>query len=289
MIKHAFLIMAHGNWELLGRLIKKLDHPDNDIFLHIDKKVPFPFEIKDTLSHCVCPSSLYFTERIKINWGGYSMVKCELLLLKEAHSRNKYRYFHIMSGVDFPIKSMDYIHNFFIQNDGSEFVDKEADEWTERTVWQFRYYHPFQELFGRYGSRKNIFYCLEYYYLKLQAFHGIDRRKQFPDIHFYRAPNWCSITDDFVKYILSKKDWIKKCFGMTKCSDEMFVPTLLFNSTFAEKQKPCMRLIDWVRGNPYVFTIDECKEIVESNNLFIRKVGLSNSKQAELVEFLEKI
>ncbi len=38
MNKHAYCIMAHGNWEQLQMLINALDDVRNDIFLHIDKK-----------------------------------------------------------------------------------------------------------------------------------------------------------------------------------------------------------------------------------------------------------
>ncbi len=40
MGKHAYLIMAHNQWECLFELLKALDDPRNDIFLHIDKKRP---------------------------------------------------------------------------------------------------------------------------------------------------------------------------------------------------------------------------------------------------------
>ena len=35
MKKHAFLIMAHNQFDLLEMLIKLLDDPRNDIYLHI--------------------------------------------------------------------------------------------------------------------------------------------------------------------------------------------------------------------------------------------------------------
>ena len=37
--RHAYLIMAHNEWELLNTLLSLIDDPRNDIFLHIDKKV----------------------------------------------------------------------------------------------------------------------------------------------------------------------------------------------------------------------------------------------------------
>lgn len=159
-MKHAFLIMAHGNWELLQKLIKKLDHQNNDIYIHIDKKISFPSSEKSKLLACVGKSHLYFEERMRINWGGYTQIECELRLFSAAYEKRKYQYYHIMSGVDFPIKSMDYIHRFFETNAGYEFVDDEPDEWTEGTVWQFRYYHLLQEMVGRKNSRKfPSFFC----------------------------------------------------------------------------------------------------------------------------------
>lgn len=47
---------------------------------------------------------------------------CELNLFKYAHDLGKYDYYHLLSGKDFPLQSQDYIHNFFKQNEGMEFV-----------------------------------------------------------------------------------------------------------------------------------------------------------------------
>lgn len=43
-------------------------------------------------------------------------------LLKYACSQNKYAYYHLISGVDLPIKSQNYIHSFFKKNAGKQFV-----------------------------------------------------------------------------------------------------------------------------------------------------------------------
>lgn len=37
--KHAYLIIAHNNFEVLEILIKMLDYKHNDLYVHIDKKV----------------------------------------------------------------------------------------------------------------------------------------------------------------------------------------------------------------------------------------------------------
>ena len=38
MGKHAFLIMAHNQFDLLEMLIKLLDDAENDFYIHIDAK-----------------------------------------------------------------------------------------------------------------------------------------------------------------------------------------------------------------------------------------------------------
>ena len=37
-MRHAYLIIAHAQWDQLERLLRLLDHPDNDLYIHIDRK-----------------------------------------------------------------------------------------------------------------------------------------------------------------------------------------------------------------------------------------------------------
>lgn len=38
MGKHAYLIIAHNQYEMLNKLVLALDHRLNDFYIHIDKK-----------------------------------------------------------------------------------------------------------------------------------------------------------------------------------------------------------------------------------------------------------
>lgn len=68
MGKHAYLIMAHNNFDILRRLCSCLDHERNDLYIHIDAKVK---NFNEELIHtCVKKSSVYFTRRISVTWGG---------------------------------------------------------------------------------------------------------------------------------------------------------------------------------------------------------------------------
>ena len=67
MKKHAYLIMAHTQPELLKCLLRLLDDERNDIYLHIDKKAEeYPLEeVASVLERSKC----IFTERTDVKWG----------------------------------------------------------------------------------------------------------------------------------------------------------------------------------------------------------------------------
>lgn len=38
MLRHAYLIMAHNNFEILEKQVLLLDSPNADFYIHVDKK-----------------------------------------------------------------------------------------------------------------------------------------------------------------------------------------------------------------------------------------------------------
>ena len=81
--RHAYLIMTHGNFEILKLQLEMLDDSRNDIYIHVDKKVKnFDFLFFRTY---VKKAHIEFTKkRINVRWGGQTLVLAELLLFKEA-------------------------------------------------------------------------------------------------------------------------------------------------------------------------------------------------------------
>ena len=81
-----------------------------------------------------------------------------------------------------------------------------------------------------------------------------------------------------------------KIFKHSVCPDEIFIHTVLHNSSFRDKlynvddeYKGCMRLIDWERGNPYIFRQNDYQEIMSSDRLFARKF---DEKDLEIVNMI---
>lgn len=296
-MKHAYLIMAHNQFYILEKLLKLLDDNRNDIFLHIDKKVKnFDFNYYKNL---VKYSEIIFIERLDIRWADVSQIECTIKLLESAKKYSKeqynkgYKYYHFISGVDLPIKTQNYIHNF-LDNKSFEFVHFAPDEDRKNIEFRYKYRCFFTKHLRRKGVYR-IFNLLNKIGLYLQKNLDIDRTKN-ENIKMMFGANWFSITDDFAGYVLNKKDWILNRFKYSISGDEEVIQTLIYNSRFYEKiymkkeqQKnndhvACMRKIDWKRGFPYTWTKNDYKELLESKCLFARK--FDENKDKEIIDMI---
>ena len=77
-MKHAYLIMAHNNYDFLKQLIYQIDDVDNKIFIHIDKKSKITDEEKKDIASVCKFSEIQLTPRTRVAWGGDSQVLCEM-------------------------------------------------------------------------------------------------------------------------------------------------------------------------------------------------------------------
>ena len=281
MKKHAYLIMAHTQPELLKKLLQMLDNERNDIYLHIDSKAKdYPL---DEIAAVLQKSKCIFTERTDVKWGSYSQIHCEMVLLKEA-VKTEHAYYHLLSGMDLPIKSQEQIFAFFEKYKGLEFVDEDDVAISEAALSRVKYTHKF---YGKAGSVKDILGALS---VKGQKLLGVDKTQKYGNIIFQKGRNWFSITHGLAKLVVEKEDWIQEVFGQSVCGDELFLQTVARNSEYAEKicnpntmpEVPDTRYIDWKRGsnnNPYVFREDDFEELKNALGLFARKFDLNVDKK----------
>lgn len=277
MQKHAYLILAHANPGQLRKLLALLDDPRNDIFVHIDKKAPFG--PKD-LEGCCKASGLSFVEKpFAVHWGGVSIMRAELALLKTATKSGSYAYYHLLSGMDLPIKSQDEIHSFFQKNAGKEFLH--YWKFKPTTASRFNYFTVFPEGGGFFLTNllnnmfKGIFTLL---HIKINK-----------DVEFKYASQWFSITDACARYVVKQERRLEKIFSHTSTCDEVFLATIVWDSPFryslydeAEHYNnhdigatANMRFIDWSRGksirHPWVFTKDDLELLRSVPHFWARK------------------
>lgn len=274
-MKHAYLILAHSSKILLKELIQALDDVRNDIYVHLDKKAKF--DISELSTQYSTLSVL--PKRLDARWGDYSLVEVELLLMAEASSRFSYSYYHIISGVDFPIANQNDIHNFFNLHSGKEFIGFANHTPESELKWRSQHYF----LFSRNFKSKNLLIRLtRRIFANVQTLLGF---KRYPK-EIKKGCQWCSITNDFIHYLLSNKVMIKKYFNHTYCPDELFIQTLCWNSSFRNRVynledefKGCLRYINWDNGEIHLMDNEDPKKMVHSEFMFARKFsenGLAN-------------
>lgn len=274
MSKHAYLIMAHAAFGQLRQLITLLDDSRNDIFIHIDSKAG---EVNyNDFMNCVKCSQIFFTKRRSVTWGGDSQVKLEMDMIEDVVSRGQYEYLHLLSGMDFPIKSKKFIFDFFDKHKGCEFVMIDKNKDNETAIQRCNKHYFFQNKIGR--ENKRFYKAIQQGVLCIEGRIGYSRIPSSLRKSYHKGPNWFSITGEFAKYVISRKDWVSKNFSHTICADEVFLQTLLWNSHFRDNiyvndslKYSNLRITDWQRGNPYVWQNDDIDFLIHSPYLFARK------------------
>ena len=231
-------------------------------------------------------SKVSFIHRKNIKWAGYSGIDCELRLLKTAIEGGSYDYYHLLSGADLPIKNQNEIHEFFDKNIGYEFVEYDNEIMDAGYLDRVRYFYLFQDVYGR--NRKNPFflflYAFDMFFLKIQRIIKVNRIKNSDNV-WQKGPNWFSITDEFARYVIGLEDWIYSTFKYSISGDELFLQTILADGKFAQKayKGGCLRFIDWERGKPYTYTLDDYEELMAADDyIFARK--FSPDKDSEIID-----
>lgn len=288
MNKHAYLILAHKNFRQLRKLIELLDHPRNDIFVHVDGKAK-DFDADLLQNACRHSKLIILPQRLNVNWGGVSIMRAEIALLKKAVEEGRYGYYHLLSGMDLPIKSQEEMHRFFDQHQGKEFIN--LWKFKKSNLSRFRYFTIFPEGESKFGTR-----IINHIFKGLQIAVGYRINK---GVEFRMGSQWFSITDDLARYVISREEWLEKVFKNTSTCDEIFLPTLVCNSPFSDRlfyphtvksQKEVnlsnMRFIDWSRGesvrHPWTFRANDFELLKNVDHFWARK--FDENVDAEIID-----
>lgn len=274
----AHLILAHGQPEQLERLLHRLQHPNADIYIHLDKKTdPAPFE------HLANIENIYFIKNnIKVYWGTYAIVKATLNSFGEIiNSGRNYQYLNLLSGQDYPLRPQQQFHDFLSQNPGKAFMNYLLfdTEWLEALPRVQSYHFNNYHLPGR-------------YILQELANKILGKRKMPNDMIPVGRSQWFTIAMDCVKYL--HHHWystpkLRQFVKLTWGPDEFIFQTILYNSRFKEvMQNNDLRYIDWSGGgvSPKMLTIADTEALTTSGQYFARKFDMS--KDAAILDKIDE-
>jgi hypothetical protein len=263
----AHLIITYTNPRQTERMIRQMAHPDFDFYIHVDKKM----DIGSHLFLAKIPNVFLIKDRVNVVWAGYKTVEATLRSVKEIfYTGKKYDYIHLMSGQDYPIKSTSGIHDFFIANNGKEFLQFEHfDEWASESYPRIREYHLTNYKFpGRY-----------YFQWIMNKFLPV-RKSPLP-MEYYGSSMFWALTSNCLQYIIDvieKNAKLRRFMQFTWGSDEFIFQTLVMNSTFKKNVvNDNLLFLDRDKGaaHPNILTFNHLHKLLDSEKLFARKFDLN--------------
>lgn len=274
----AHVILAHKNPEQVKRLILSLYHPSSIIFLHVDKKR----NIKDFNEILTLPNVCFIKNRVSVNWGGFSQIEAVVNSFKEvAEISPSVNYINVLSGQDYPIKSINSFHHFLMSNPGRVFMEFLAfdDPWVIAAKERFNKYH-FSDIdfLGKYKVEKFVTSILP--------------KRMFPEeFKLVGKSQWFTIDNECLQYILqfiSRTKGLYRKFKYSWGADELVFQSIIYNSPLAYKMiNNNLRYIDWSenQSSPKTITILDKEKLIESDAYFARKFDIDIDE--EIVNFLD--
>lgn len=262
-MKLCILIQAHKELEQLKRIIKRIEHPNIDIWVALDKKFAVN-EAELTGCHII-------KNRFDIKWGDVSQIDATINNLEEINnSKIKYNHILFISGQDYPTKPMDQIIEFFNkkENKDKEFIhyqEVSKNGWNVINRYRYNYY-------------KNK------YLRKISSL--IMNKKFIKGYKPYGGATWFNITPAASEYIVKKykEDNFHKYFKHSRCIDELIIQSILLQEDSKFKNKVVndyKRYVDWSDhikglndGSPNILTKNDFEAIINSDAFFARKFDL---------------
>lgn len=287
-MKHAVIILSHDHIEQLISLVKYFDD-DFVVLIHLDKKNEYDSKQKEILSKM---NNVFIYSKFKTNWGGHKLLECELFMLNEALKNPNIDYFHFLSAQDVPTRNLNDLKTFFLKNRGLSFLKYKQYLQGEDQNEAFERLNLFM-LYDWFNYRSKTGYYFLNNIIKIQEAVGVKR--SIPN-HFsviYGGSAWFSLSRECVKYLISYTSSYPQFYRRLKytfAADEIYINTVLLNSTFKEKiVNSDLRYVNWQFKNgsiPAVLDEDDLFYILSTENFFARKIDFSIS--SKLLIYLNK-
>lgn len=280
----AYIILTHSNPNQTSRLVNRMRNSEDHIFIHVDVKVDLEAfsqsitEIDDTIH--------FVKKREDGLWGNLGIVKGTINALKEIIDHPiDFKQVVLLSGSDYPLKSSQQIHDFFIENLTKNFIANT----------------PFPVDHLRNGGMNRISNYSINMFGKRQTYHAKNDRPKFSlkgkilntslsifemfkpkrvlpnGMNPFYGSQWWSMTGDTAKKVF---DFIRNAPEYTEyhyyslLPDEMFFQTIIRNIDLSDEiVDENKRLILWSgkSSHPVLLNEDHWGEITSTDALFGRK------------------
>lgn len=281
-MKLAYIITAYASAEQLERLINTLDRPHHSFVIHIDARREEVFqETKALLKDR--PNVHLLEKRYRIWWGRTEFARSILSAMAYlVDEKIDYDYSLLISEVDYPIKPIDEIEQFFEENAGKNFIDYALND-SKDHVW------------ADWPPPASTKTRMEHWHLMVRSrlVLRIPMKRKLPLEHTaYVGWLWWNFTRECVEYFVDftrNNPKYLKFYDHTFIPDEFIFQTIVMNSPFKDTvvnrnlryrhPEPFPNHVEWVKAS-------DMDALKASDALFVRK--LSIDKTPELMEQIDR-
>lgn len=279
-MRQAILITAYKDSLQLKRLISYFDC-DFEIFVHIDCKS------KEDFSNLDKYANVHVIRKYKIDWGDNNHLKAILLLMRMAFSMEDLKYFHMITGCDYPCMPLDKFKQYCETHRHVNYVEHfnvpHHDWGQDGGMGRLDYYwiRPSYRARGKWFARK---------FINLQRRLNWKRSFKFFNGRIYGGSTYWSVSREAIqvalKYLDENPAYLRR-FRMTNIAEEFCLPTLWSNSELLLTNN-YMRYINWGDDgyNPQVLNDADFNKITSDSCFFARKMesGVSD----KLIDMIQK-
>lgn len=264
-MKHAWLIMAHNEFEVLQQLVSLLDDGRSDFFLHYDAK------LQKLPAISVEKGRLFILDnRVDVRWGSVSQIEAELALLEAAQAKGPYSHYHILSGTHLPLRSVDELLRFYDAHPEESVARFWPEDAADADFKLRRYHFPLGHYkFGKPWRRR---LCQRTWQgvIKVQKVLGIRLLKNET---FVKTDNWLSLSEAACRYLLAHRAEILNKYRWSFCGDEYFAVSELQRNGSAYPVFDCQQLlyVEFQKDTPRSFPLSERVALMEKGYLWARK------------------
>ena len=297
-----YLLLAHTQPKQVEKLCNVLEW---NIYIHLDERQDkkdwqFISENKENIK--------FISERMKINWGWFSMIQWTINWLKEMSPLLKGDdHVIVISWQDYPLKNKFKINEYFNPLKWKSIIDVYDDkEWNKNLIKRYNWWYYrdlnipqlidniFHFLWWIFFDVSNLKNPITVYIIERFLNLILPRRKYLINrFNIYWGSQRMVLSTKHIKYLLkyietNEGKKVLKNYKRVLIPDETFFHTILMNSEYKDEIiNKSLWYIDretWPEY-PRILRLEDYEKIEKSNKLFARKF---NSTSLSLIEHINK-
>jgi hypothetical protein len=296
-----YIILAHKNAPQLKRLIDRLNDEHSFFYVHIDKKS----DIYEFTKIIKGDNIKFLSNRINCLWGDFSIIIATINLMRKAVESKRNGITVLLTGQDYPIKSLDGINCFFKKNAEYNFIDTIPVEENWETYRDKIESYKFNLSVGRghcVTFRKVSKASLKSFFKGEISFAQLllllKKRKLKLGLRQYAGSQLWALNSETLEkmyiYITENYTALYDYYQYTTCPDEIFFQTIakhLSEQDVSVQLAPTVTYANWVgdltAASPVTFTIADLEKLKEKSEKFLFARKFDTETDAEILDELD--